>query len=351
MDLDRHYEEFSDALLSAYDMNALTMMLQFDMQVRFNDIVGPGPGANRVFELIGWCDQKGRVDELFLKALKRNPGNLKLRTLANKLAVEVQGQHKQVEQTIRDRNLEFDTLESDDADMIRELTSAVAGNDGLQAIVVAAKHLGSGQELEIWDQNNAIARRRVCSVAINGSHNGTGFLVGPDLIITNSHVVVESNIASADVAFDYVGDTERDQLATYSIKEELIRSQPKDLDFVLFRLKESPEGNRGFFDLTPYEFDKVRDPIHILGHPNGKSMRFSYGVVFDNNSYIKRLAYTANTEPGSSGSPVFLENWDLAAIHHHGEPNVNNHGIPMKWILKFMNDQGKGDVLKPKPPE
>ena len=69
-------------------------------------------------------------------------------------------------------------------------------------------------------------------------------------------------------------------------------------------------------------------------------------MVFDNNSFMGRVAYTANTAPGASGSPVFNENWDLVAIHHHGEKNVNNHGVPMKAVLKHLKDTGQEGLIE-----
>ena len=48
-----------------------------------------------------------------------------------------------------------------------------------------------------------------------------------------------------------------------------------------------------------------------------------------------RVRYTTNTEPGSSGSPCFDQNWDLIALHHSGDPNWDpswNEGIPIKLI-------------------
>ena len=42
------------------------------------------------------------------------------------------------------------------------------------------------------------------------------------------------------------------------------------------------------------------------------------------------LLYETDTDQGSSGSPVFSDNWELVALHHYGEP-----------YLQKMDDQGR----------
>ncbi len=153
------------------------------------------------------------------------------------------------------------------------------------------------------------------------------------------------NLNGYDVVFDFVSGTNRNDLPKYRIIEELARSQPVEYDFVILKLDRVPDGNRGFFGAKRHTFDLIREPVSVLGHPNGDPLTIAYGVVFDNNSFMGRVAYTANTAPGSSGSPVFTENWDLVAIHHHGEDNVNNHGIPMKSIAANLEIQELSQLL------
>ncbi len=69
--------------------------------------------------------------------------------------------------------------------------------------------------------------------------------------------------------------------------------------------------------------------------------------VFEN-----RVRYTTDTEPGSSGSPVFNNRWDLIAIHHAAgrwdagaNAWVSNEGMRMdKIIADLRNHYGGNDA-------
>jgi V8-like Glu-specific endopeptidase len=63
-----------------------------------------------------------------------------------------------------------------------------------------------------------------------------------------------------------------------------------------------------------------------------------------------RLRYRNNTEPGSSGSPVFTLAWELVALHHAGapgpEPASYNQGIPMARIKAYLAAQQMTHLLE-----
>jgi endonuclease G, mitochondrial len=58
------------------------------------------------------------------------------------------------------------------------------------------------------------------------------------------------------------------------------------------------------------------EPVFVVQHPNNQPKK----VVFQNNRLIERgdvyLAYEADTDAGSSGSPVFNRQWEVVALHH-----------------------------------
>ncbi len=69
-------------------------------------------------------------------------------------------------------------------------------------------------------------------------------------------------------------------------------------------------------------------------------------AVIGLNDNKTRVRYTTDTEPGSSGSPCFNQNWELVALHHSGDPNWLpswNEGIPTDLILDHLtrHDQEK----------
>jgi hypothetical protein len=52
----------------------------------------------------------------------------------------------------------------------------------------------------------------------------------------------------------------------------------------------------------------------LIGHPAGGNLTFSLGgklLAYDDT----QLQYVAETEPGSGGSPVFNEQWQVIGVH------------------------------------
>jgi hypothetical protein len=342
MDLKKHYRTFAEALLYAFNEWELRQLVKFTFDMDLDADVAGGALRNRVFELIGFCDTEGWVDRLFVAALQEKPGNPKLKALAVVLQQDIDSAQQVVE--AKAAPLKNDSYENPNAEKMKEAFAEFEANGALQAVVVAAPHLKVGQDVLKWKAGLEQCLTRVCSIA--GRKLGTGFLIGPDRIITNSHVIDYGAHSEYDAVFDYVEGTDRAKLPKYTFVKELARSGPREYDYVILQLDKTPAAARGYFCVQPYIFDKIREPVSVLGHPQGNPLTFAYGVVFDANSFMGRVAYTANTSGGSSGSPVFCENWDLVALHHHGEVNVNNHGIPMKSILSDLKGKGLENLLE-----
>lgn len=342
MDLSRHYEEFVEALLHAFSQAELEMLVRFRLNFDLDSVVGPGPLRQRVFELIAYCDREGLVDKLFVEALNKRPNNPKLKALAKTLEKEISAQQRDIVSEVN--TLINKDYENPQADQIRNAFAKFETNNGLQAVVVRAAHLDVGQDAVDWQTRQTESLTRICSIA--GPKLGTGFLIGTDRILTNSHVIIEGRHAEYNGAFDYFKGTNRDALPKYKFTAELARSGPRDFDYVILKLDRPVEAKRGYFRPKKEHKFLMHEPVSVLGHPNGNPLSFAYGVILDANSFMGRVAYTANTAGGSSGSPVFLENWELAAVHHHGEENVNNHGIPLSKIIKDLESKGLAHLIE-----
>jgi endonuclease G len=90
---------------------------------------------------------------------------------------------------------------------------------------------------------------------------------------------------------------------------------------------------------------------NIVQHPQG---RFKEIVLRENrlvNRFDDCLHYVADTEPGSSGSPVYNSEWQMIALHHWGGPWVDggniadpqkyeiNEGIRISSIIRKLKSQ------------
>jgi V8-like Glu-specific endopeptidase len=68
------------------------------------------------------------------------------------------------------------------------------------------------------------------------------------------------------------------------------------------------------------------------------------------NASQNRVRYATNTEPGSSGSPVFDLDWNLVALHHLGDPAYDhpasyNQGVPIQLIGDRIESHGKSNAF------
>lgn len=166
---------------------------------------------------------------------------------------------------------------------------------------------------------------------------GTGFMVSPHLLMTNHHVLSSADIASRSaVEFDYQRDRLGHDLSvqTFTLNPTAFFLNDKTLDFALVAV--SP--NKDSQSLEKYLWCPLRpdagkivagEPINIIQHPKGDRKQ----VIVRENRLIDSLDggdnfyhYQADTEPGSSGSPVFNDQWEVIALHHSGVPRRNSKG-------------------------
>ncbi len=235
-----------------------------------------------------------------------------------------------------------------------QLRNELPKYSGLEAAVVGASLGGEVFSGASFISKYQEASRRMCFVGFEYQYLGTGFLVAQNRIMTNYHVFDAANQAGRPLFafFDHDGSKKISELPKYKIEGiPLASSIATSLDYVILELETSVDQSRGCFTLCDYR-PQFREALHVLGHPgmqgqqDGKldpaPLTLRSGILFDHDSHSKRIAYSAETLPGSSGSPVFRENFELIGIHHHGETGINNHGIPMWAIIQDLSqDQRK----------
>jgi V8-like Glu-specific endopeptidase len=86
--------------------------------------------------------------------------------------------------------------------------------------------------------------------------------------------------------------------------------------------------------------------IRVIGHPSGRGLSISANKLLDHEE--PKIHYRTATEGGSSGSPVFNQDWRLIGLHHAGGemmPRLNgkdgtyeaNEGIWIKAICRALD--------------
>lgn len=198
-----------------------------------------------------------------------------------------------------------------------------------------------------------------------GRAQGSGFLVGPSLFLTNHHVIPNAELAKQMVLeFDYEFDDygAHRPVTTFALDPGTCYvSQPTEgLDFVLVAVGPRLSGEKS---VKAFGFNPLSDAPdkHMLGeianiiqHPGGRLKQ----IVLRENNLIARdetaqvLHYLADTERGASGSPVCNNDWEPIALHHWGEPSLEvnsllgeplrsdvNEGVRISAIVKNLRGQ------------
>jgi endonuclease G len=167
----------------------------------------------------------------------------------------------------------------------------------------------------------------------------TGFLVSDHLLLTNWHVFKTAAMAADDrvsVVFRYEegeGAQIRSAVTLGLDPDRFFAVGDEELDFALVAVRPLPNGRP-----PGSKFGSVRlngavgkvllgMPVNIVQHPGGTPRK----IAFRSNPLVSlddatRLVYQTDTLPGSSGSPVFNDRWQLVALHHRSEQATDASG-------------------------
>lgn len=163
---------------------------------------------------------------------------------------------------------------------------------------------------------------------------GTGFMISPNLMLTNHHVLENSESARHSLLEMNYRETAEgfSDSSFFRILPDQFFEASADLDFALVAVESvNEEGDR----LEEYGFNRiikesgkalVGEHVNIIQHPSAEPKQ----VALRNNKIIGKvdnfLHYITDTQQGSSGSPVFNDNWELVALHHAGKPARDSDG-------------------------
>jgi endonuclease G len=195
--------------------------------------------------------------------------------------------------------------------------------------------IGDPNYKNIWWLELALeSARSVARVKFpNGS--ATGFLISPDLFMTNNHVFEnETDAKKAILQFNYrlLASEDLADRDDWQCEPDNVFATNPDLDYSIVRVK-SKDGKKpgevwGHLNLRHGADIMVNQRVNIIQHPKG---RFQEIVFRDNQvkaAEEKFIQYLTDTEYGTSGSPVFDDWFNVVALHNQRVRDPNN---PDRW--------------------
>ena len=163
---------------------------------------------------------------------------------------------------------------------------------------------------------------------------GTGVLAGNGVLLTNNHVLPNSDVARASYAEAYYErgiEGEEARTLEFALEPDRLWFTSKDLDFSIVGIAETDRhaGGKleeiGWIPLIGTTGKVVEGEwLTIIQHPRGERkqlcVRENQLLKCDNDV----LWYSTDTLGGSSGSPVFNNDWQMVALHHSGVPETKD---------------------------
>jgi endonuclease G len=153
-------------------------------------------------------------------------------------------------------------------------------------------------------------------------------------------VIDSAEIAAATVIeFNYqVGsDGRMEPTARYRLMADTyFAGNRQSLDYCLVRVlpdhRNPPIISWNYLPINPHADPIVQERVIIVQHPNGgpKQIAMTHNQVLEVRE--PNLRYTTDTLPGSSGSPVFNESWQVIAIHCRRTPLKTPAGQPARFV-------------------
>jgi len=189
-------------------------------------------------------------------------------------------------------------------------------------------------------ERGVVAARSVGRISIidaTGEVRGfaTGFLIAPRLLMTNNHVFGDAETARTSIVeFNYQLDIDGKKTVqdAFELDPDACFVTSKELDFSIVAVKPASERNVPLSKYANLRFDatpgKTLDAqfLTIIQHPSGERKQ----IAIRENQLLRTqenfLWYATDTAPGSSGSCVFNDAWQLVALHHSGVPRKDANG-------------------------
>lgn len=213
----------------------------------------------------------------------------------------------------------------------------------VQAAEIGLERIIQGNDLDSINYlaKGTAAARPICRIQLRDLRSnllgyGSGFLIGPGLLLTNHHVFGKPADAANSIAdFNYELDISGQERVPvrFGFEPRKFFYTNDRLDFSIVAV--APTSLSGDEHLEDWGWLPLSgapgkaDPgeyLTIVQHPSGQMKQ----VCVRENKLLKYVGdfvwYNTDTTAGSSGSPAFNRFWQVVALHHSGVPRKDARG-------------------------
>jgi V8-like Glu-specific endopeptidase len=330
----QHRQMLHRALLDAFQPAEFEDLVRKGIGAPIERFVAPGSITAQVFELIQAAERAGWTSELVKAAYAARPQNQKIADVFDALGLATPIHFQQSDTAAQA------TATSTDAELVK---------------VFANPSLG----VEHWQTRLQAVQNQICRIELRGAFVSTGFLIGPDAVLTCRHAIQDAvagiePAASVRVRFDFgvtqIGGSEG-LVVPVKTGYWLLASSEK-LDYAVLRL-ERPLGSetiqassrvRGWIDLAgSAAVVELGMPVVMVQYsPDGPlTLQVDQKGIASINSERSQVSYQINSMAGSSGSPCFNFQWQILAMHlQQGENGQANYGVTASAIREHLEKSG-----------
>lgn len=192
----------------------------------------------------------------------------------------------------------------------------------------------------------------------NSAQAGSGFVIGPDTVVTAGHCIYDEDLGMpvyVRICVKFTGtynsyyETEEVVMPT-----KYVQNSDVNYDWAILTIEDDIGEETGWLGFQANDYivgnKLINKSIEIVGYPNpnlaGGTLRIQYktqGTVLVQDNM--KIYYNASTLKGMSGGPILGDNYIVYGVHSLGPENDNNSGcyinLALYSLLKDHKAQGK----------
>ncbi|MDV3222685.1 trypsin-like peptidase domain-containing protein [Intrasporangium sp.] len=326
-------QQLRSTLLDTFDSPAAVrdLMRSSGMQTGYVDMSGP---MHLVWTAVLDTARKQDRLRLLLGAAAKDPNAAAIRPVLDALLTQTPA------------------ASTDPSDSIDAIAWKVDADDrsGLERTIEAQSTLLDVSFLERGLELSPSVAKLLVTLNDGKRYYGTAFRIGDDLLLTNHHVLFDevgpATAVEAWFGFELAFGGAPREYTIVACRPDTIVGKA-DHDWAVVRTGTAIPESARIVPLTGAAEPEPLDRVYIIQHPQGREKKIGmiHNVVVAVTDDV--IQYRTDTDAGSSGSPVFNEQWQVVGLHHRWGSTVNdgrteyyNQGRRIERVVAALTAEG-----------